>query len=86
MGKGAVAIKEEPQSENEEEKDSQLVVLRGEKRTNFIIRSGFTLSSNIINAAMKRSKMMSSRLQGSKVSNNLVGVMAIKMKFLKDEH
>lgn len=60
--------------------------MRSEKRTNFIIRSGFTLSSNIINAAMKRNKLMRDRQQGSKISNNLVGVMAIKMKFLKDKH
>ena len=51
------------------------------------MRSGFALSSQIISAAMKKNKLMRDRanLNGSKVPNNLVGVMAVKMEFEKDE-
>jgi len=56
--------------------------VNADKRSTLTVRSGFALSSQIISAAMKRNKMMRDRIQGStKISNNLIGVMAIKMKF-----
>lgn len=34
---------------------------------------------------MKKNKMMRERQNGNKMTNNLVGVMAIKLKFRKDD-
>ena len=87
MGKGAVIVKQEPlsQAEVEQREDGEGGIFKPfnqEKSKTLTVRSGFALSSRIISAAMKRNKLMRDRNQGSsKITNNLIGVMAIKMKF-----
>ena len=96
-----VAIKEEPSedcsgkvaavskgaNEDEENKSEDTKELLAKPKGTLTMRSGYALSSQIISAAMKKNKIMRDRanLNNSKMSNNLVGVMAVKMEFEKDE-